>query len=297
MSSRARRVVGLGTGVVVCVGALTLAISRLDGTRIVASLLAVRPGWMIAGAVCYLLLLPLWALQWSLIAPRTPRSGPRDMLAVVAMTSSILNTTPFLVGESAAVLFLVSRAGLDRMQSVGVLVMDQLLVGLAKVGVLALAYTLVSPAEWLTRGLGVLVLLLAAALVGALVSRRYVSSVREVLARGVSPGAIALAFVKKATEAAAMLCVQRAFGIHLELSSVILVLAALNLATLVPVSPGNLGIYEGAVVVAYRHYGVALETATAIAVVQHAVYFAVLALPGYGWLAREGVIRARLATS
>jgi uncharacterized membrane protein YbhN (UPF0104 family) len=59
--------------------------------------------------------------------------------------------------------------------------------------------------------------------------------------------------------------------------------------------PGNLGVYEAAVVVAYAWLGVPPERALGIALVQHACYFAALALPGYRWLARR--VRDRSAAA
>jgi uncharacterized membrane protein YbhN (UPF0104 family) len=102
-----------------------------------------------------------------------------------------------------------------------------------------------------------------------------------------SGGALALALAKKCAEALAILCVQRAFGVRLEPGSALLILATTNLATLLPVVPGNLGVYEGAVTLAYAWLGVPPERAVGIGIVQHACYFAALALPGYRWLARS----------
>jgi uncharacterized membrane protein YbhN (UPF0104 family) len=102
-----------------------------------------------------------------------------------------------------------------------------------------------------------------------------------------SGAALALALAKKLAEALAILSVQHAFGVALSPESALLVLAAVNLATLLPIVPGNLGIYEAAVVLAYSSLGVAPERALGIALVQHACYFAALALPGYWWLARR----------
>jgi len=98
-------------------------------------------------------------------------------------------------------------------------------------------------------------------------------------------------------ETLAMICIQRAFGIDLPFTSAVLVLAALNLATLVPVVPGNLGVYEGAVVLIYTRLGVSAEQAVGVAVVQHACFFAALALPGYAWLAGAGASRSTAAAS
>ena len=99
--------------------------------------------------------------------------------------------------------------------------------------------------------------------------------------------ALALALAKKLAEVLAILCIQRAFGVVLPVASAVLVLAALNLATLLPVVPANVGVYEAVVVLAYGYFGVAPERALAMGLVQHACYFAALALPGYGWLLRS----------
>jgi uncharacterized membrane protein YbhN (UPF0104 family) len=103
---------------------------------------------------------------------------------------------------------------------------------------------------------------------------------------GRSAGALALALAKKLAELLAIVCVQHAFGVALPPESALLILAAVNLATLLPVVPGNLGVYEAGVVVAYSWLGVTPERALGIAVVQHACYVAALALPGYRWLGR-----------
>jgi uncharacterized protein (TIRG00374 family) len=106
-----------------------------------------------------------------------------------------------------------------------------------------------------------------------------------------SLGALGLALAKKLAEALAILCVQRAFGVELSIGSAVLVLAATNLATLLPIVPGNVGVYEAAVVLAYSRFGVDAERALGIAVVQHACFFVALALPGYRWLARSVAMR------
>jgi uncharacterized membrane protein YbhN (UPF0104 family) len=103
-------------------------------------------------------------------------------------------------------------------------------------------------------------------------------------ARGVP--ALGLALLKKAVEVAAIVCVQRAFGVALPIGASVVVLAVLNLATLLPVVPGNVGVFEAAVVLALTRFGVSAEQALGIAVVQHHCYFVALATPGLVWTAR-----------
>jgi hypothetical protein len=317
-ASHVRRAIRVA-GLLVVVALLVVALRRLDLARVVAQLGAVRPGWIAGALLCYLAILPLWAWQWRLLAP-APRPPFRRMLGVVAMTSSVLNTVPMLAGEVAGIALLVARAGVSRAVAVSMLAMDQLLVGLAKIVVLMTAAGLLALPRWMWRGAaslatGVALLLLGLAWlawhghmlhVGRLrVSSqrlaRLLSAASHALAPLRSPArggsALLLALAKKAVEILAIVCVAHAFGVALPLAGGVLVLAALNLATLLPIVPGGVGLYEAAVVVAYRHLGVSGETALGVAVVQHACYFVALALPGYRWLARAALSRSAIAAS
>lgn len=292
--------------------AFTASLRRLDAARTWDALAAVRGEWLLAAALCYLAILPLWAWQWHLLAPRSRTQTFARMLRVVTTTSAVLNTTPLLVGEATGIVLLVTVAGLDRAAAVSVLAMDQLLVGIAKLVVLASAALLAPLPAWMSRailglvaGVGALgAVMLFAASRGALhvanddsASPR-ARSMRATLSRALaalpsalaplrSPrrggGALLLALVKKAVEVGAMLCVQRAFGLDLPLGSAVLALGMLNLATLLPLVPGNVGVYEGAVVLAYTRFGLPTGPALGIAAVQHLCYLVALAAPGVVW--------------
>ena len=303
-----RRTLAHAVALGVITGLVALAAARLDLPKVAAGLAVARPGWIALALVCFVAILPLWALQWRLLLTGAPRAPLRSMLGVVAMTSTVLNTAPMLVGEAAGVFFLVTRAGISRASALSLLAMDQLFVGVAKLGVLAVAGAMLDLPDWMARGaqallLGVGALVLAvlamawqAGRVGAHFIRlrgrgaELVASVQAALAPMRSPsrsaGALSLALAKKLAEATAILCVQRAFGLELPPSSAVVVLAAVNLATLLPVVPGNVGVYEGAVVLAYSYLGVPPERALGIGLVQHACFFVALAIPGYRWLAR-----------
>jgi uncharacterized membrane protein YbhN (UPF0104 family) len=310
MSAVTPRVRALAHVVAVVVLALLLvvAVRRFDLGQLTLVLATARPAWVGLAIASYVAILPLWALQWCVLAP--PSDEPRftRMLGVIAMYSSVLNTTPLLVGEAAALMFLVVRAGISRAAALSMLAMDQLVLGVAKVTVLVMAAWLVSLPLWMERGMRALSLAVALLLVALLavawgdrtVARvalrlperggRALHAVAGALAPLRSPwrggSSLLLALLKKLAEVLAILCVQHAFGVSLPIGSAVLVLAALNLATLVPIVPGNVGVYEAAIVVAYAHLGVDAERALGMALVQHACYFVALALPGYGWLAR-----------
>lgn len=296
---------------------LVVAVRRFDLAEVMQTLATARPAWVALAVACYLSILPLWTLQWCVLAPRDGRPMFMRLLGVIAMTSSVLNTTPMLVGEAAAVVFLVTRAGLARAAALSVLAMDQLVLGIAKVSVLVLATWLLALPLWMERGLRglgalvalLLVVLLAVAWGDRTVARvalalpdragRALRAVAAALAPLRSPwrggSALALALLKKLAEVLAIICIQRAFGVALPSSSAVLILAALNLATLLPVAPANIGVYEAVTVLAYGYLGVDAERALGMAIVQHACYFGALALPGYGWFAR--VARSRSAAA
>ena len=291
-------------------GLIVVAAQRMDLGRAAAQLTTVRGEWLVLAIACYAAILPLWAWQWRLLSPRASGTRQRDMLGVVALTSSVMNTTPILVGEATAVVLLVTRAGLDRAAALSVLAMDQLLVGVAKLCVFGLAAVVAPLPEWMTRSvLGLLasLLLLGAALVaaawrhadveGALahVVPARIATALGAFARSLEPlrsaarglPALGLALLKKVAEVAAMACVYQAFGLPEPIAAAVVVLAVLNLATLVKVVPGNVGVFEAAVVLALTRFGVTPELALGVAVVQHLCYFAALALPGLPSAARR----------
>ena len=297
-----------------------LSLRRIDIGRVLLELRAVQPVWVALALCCFVAILPLWALEWRLLAPRVPRNTATNMLGVTAMTSSTLNTTPFFIGEAAALVLLVARIGVTRAEAVSIMIMDQLLVGVAKLGVLSTAALMLTLPDWMRAGWTTLVfgvvfltalcvtaawqrdrLVVAASRVLPPRAARAVANVGNALEPLRSPTqgglALLLALSKKLAEILAILCLQRAFGITLPLGSAVLVLAALNLATLLPVVPGNVGVYEGAVVLVYTRLGISAEHAIGIAIVQHACYFAALALPGYAWAAAAAASRARTAVS
>jgi uncharacterized membrane protein YbhN (UPF0104 family) len=298
-AARIRRIATVA-GVVVLFALLIVAARRIEFNRVVAELRTIKASWLIAAILSYLSILPLWALQWRLLAPQTPRNNFRRMLGVIAMTSSTHNTTVFLVGEATGALLLTTQIGIGRSAAVSVIAMDQLIVGIAKLGVLtAAAMTLTLP-SWMAHGVTTLAigvaLLLAISLVAAWkfdVIRHALEPMRS-LPRG--GGALVLAFVKMLAEFLAIICVQHAFGVTLPYTSAILVLAALNLATLVPIIPGNLGVYEGVVAFIYTRLGIPTEQAVGMAVIQHLCFFVALALPGYAWLLRTSGGQLKLSS-
>ena len=307
MRVRTRRI-AWALSCLVLVALLVFAAQQLDLARVFVELRAARPSWLLAATACYALLLPLWAMQWHILSPRATRNTLAQMLGVVAITSSTLNTTVLLLGEATGVVLLVARIGLERSAALSVLAMDQLLVGLAKLTVLITAAWLLVLPPWMLQGITGLSAGVAALLVGTVVAAWHydaiaaradallpprASNALRTMGRTLAPlrspvrggSALALALAKKLVEIGAILCVQQAFAVSVPISASVLILAALGIATMLPFAPANIGVYEGVVAVVYTRLGIPAEQAVGMAMVQHACYLAAVALPGFGWLA------------
>jgi uncharacterized membrane protein YbhN (UPF0104 family) len=262
--------------------------------------------WLMIAVAANLFILPLWAVEWRLLVPRTFSVPLNRMFEVVSVTASVLNSVPFFAGEASGVALLIGRGGLSRGAALSVLAMDQLLVGFAKIAVIAAAAVVVPIPGWLRAG--ILSLLAAMAVLSAVLLSlahqwaslrerllRTPSRIRALAARSIAWGThfdalrdsgvvwrlAALALAKKFAELLGILAVQMAFGWEPSAASALLVLASLSITTLLPVAPANLGVYEATVFATYRYLGYPPETAVGVAILQHLCFLIPALTTGY----------------
>jgi uncharacterized membrane protein YbhN (UPF0104 family) len=285
---------------------LVRALPTLPWARALQELQRVHIRWIIAAVVANLLILPLWAAEWRLLVPLAFHVTYRRMVEVVGVTAAVLNSVPFFAGEISAVALLISRAGLSRGAALSVLALDQLLVGFAKLAVIAVSALHAPLPPWLRAGILSLaagVALLLAILVP--LAHRWTDVRDRLLQRPSKAGAlaaralawgthfdalrdpdrawrlVALALGKKGAELLGVIAVQVAFGLEPSAANGLVVLAALSITTLLPIAPGNLGVYEATVFATYRVLGVPSEAALGIAIVQHLCFLLPALAPGY----------------
>lgn len=285
--------------------ALVVAALRfVDWTRAWESIRTARPAWLVLALLLNASILLIWATLWQTILPPGHRVSLARLAEITSLTSMVLNTVPFLLGEASGMLLLSRRARLGNAAALSVLAVDQLLLGIAKIVLLLLVGLFVPLPEWMRKGLVGL-----AVAVGALLALLMVSAHRGPLLRQTTEGrpagmvrrlmsdwahglsglrsgrtmvaALLLEFAKKTAEFAAIIAVQHSFGVHVPIGHSLLVFAALNLMTVLPVSPANLGTYEAAVYFSYHYLGISAAQSIAMAVVQHVCYLLPLAGTGY----------------
>ena len=292
-----RLVLGLAAGAAVALA--LVAFGRLDWVQLKLELSRLDPAWLPAAMLANLSVLVFWAWQWVLFLPpkhRVPFSRLLENNSYMALT---MNTAPFLAGHALGLALLHKKEGAPPPVALSVLALDQLAEGLAKLTLLALCAALVPLPPWLDRGLVFLAVAVPALAAGLVIWSRlgkaagffnpetFIGKALGFTAawgRQMNPfrrpavllSGWALALAMKAAEALAIWAVAAAFDKPLTAGGVLLVLAAVSLASMTQVSPGNLGVYEAAAFVAYRFLGLAPEPALGLALVQHLCYLAPL---------------------
>jgi uncharacterized membrane protein YbhN (UPF0104 family) len=286
--------------------AVLLSVRVLPWQQVLDRLRHLQGFWLAIAIAANCLILPLWALEWRVLSPRASAPSFREMFDVVAVTASVLNSVPFFAGEAAAVGLLVTRARLSRGAALSVLAMDQLLVGFAKLVVIAAATIFAPLPIWMRSGLAsviggvgmLLIVLFALAHRGSAIREQLLakpSVARRLLARVASLGAhleplrdarrgwgvAILALSKKCAELFAIVAIQLAFGLAPSVPVALLVLGALAVTTMLPIMPANLGVYEATVFATYRFTGTSAEIALGLAMVQHLCFLLPMLLTGY----------------
>ena len=107
-------------------------------------------------------------------------------------------------------------------------------------------------------------------------------------------GAIVLQCAGWFLQLLAVYVAMRAFDIHAPLPAAALVLLLMNVATIFPLWPGNIGLLQAAVALPLVRYGVAYSTGFAFGLVLQVVEMSVGVGVGMLFLAREGLSFATL---
>lgn len=270
------------------------------------AVMSASPLWLGLAILSNLMIYPPWVLQWQLLARPSVRLSAGSMFNVVALSAMGTAAMSSLVGAASAVVLLVARGGMTTLSAAMLMLMDQILVGLAKLTVLVLAL-MVAPIPTLAAQGGIvlgvltlsgLVLLLLLAHFGPRTQQAtghegvkawlWVNLTRltqslEVLRRPpLAFATLILALAKKATEIGAAYAIAMACGVEASPTLAILVVAAVSLTTAVPLVPGSLGVYSATVFAIYQFLGYPVPIALAAGILQHLVELAPPVFVGYG---------------
>jgi uncharacterized protein (TIRG00374 family) len=284
--------------------ALTIFAARsLDWRRVFDAVRTANTAWLVVAVVANTGILAFWSGFWRDLLPRGEVVGYWRMFRIASIGSAVMNTVPFLAGHASSVVLLVRRGGVTRHGALSVLALDQLGEGLAKLIVFTLVAAMTPIPTAMRAGIftasAVVVVLLVVLLAlahrhrtspGALppqaslahraraFAERWAHALDALRSPRRSTSALASVLAMKAAEAIGIIAVQRSCGVEIPFAGTLLVLAAVLLGTMIPLTPGNLGTYEASVWVVYDYLGVPPATSLALALVQHACFM----LPAVG---------------
>jgi glycosyltransferase 2 family protein len=280
---------------------------KLQWDSLLGELKNVEPFWLILAIVSNLLILVFGTSQWINFLPREYHVRFKSMLEINGLMAMTSNTVPFLAGQALAVVLLAKREKVGHAVALSVMALDQFAEGFAKMSLFLLVALLTPIPDWMKQGIllafvGIFALFIILfffahrhrqfkvfmdkqahprlAKVWHFISRwaHHMEALRnfKIFAFGMG-----LSLAMKGMEALAIFMVQKSFGLDLPIWTIFMVLASISLVTMVPVAPGNLGIYEATVFFVYQYLGLPPEQALGVALVQHVCYLIPLIGTGY----------------
>jgi len=258
------------------------------------------------------LILLLNTVKWKLFLSKQPLPFPR-IYRVIAVMAMMANIIPW--GQTFAIYHLGEKEKVGKVISLSILTLEQITEGLSKTA-LFLFVTLICPLPlWMKQGISVaFIVVVLFCLTLYLLAKRYEFfsdnpklnhlSLWNKFIQAFSKWAhhlhtirdykrflltIALSIMTKLCEVMAVFIIQKGMHMDLPFWSPFFVVAALNLVYMVPITPGNLGIFEATAYFAYTFMGVPPTQALSLSLVIHFVYLLPMIVPGLLISMRSGI--------
>ncbi len=288
---------------VFAVGLFYLCLQSIDLGRAWEEFVRADPLWLLLAVLFNACILGAWASLWSFLLPGKVSVPFAKIFQATSFMSTSCNTIPFPGGHAVGVMALARRAEVGHAVALSILALDQLMEGFAKIVVLTLVAIFVPLPERMGQGILIFVVtigLFASIMfyfahkklrvqeetisltgkVKAFVSRwsAHLEVLRDV--RVFSAGFL-LALLMMLAQTLGIWAVQKSLGLGLPLWTPILVMGALNLATILPITPGNFGVYEGTAFLVYQFCGLTPESALSLALLQHLCFLVPMVGAGY----------------
>ncbi len=286
---------------------IVATIGRVDWTLAIAAVAKAKPLPLILAVLLNAMILVFATAQWLLFLPEGVSVAKSKMFKIMAIMSTVANSGPAGGGAAVGVHLLARQEGVGHSVGLSVLLLDQLVEGLVKVAIVLLAIVVVPigleyKAVSATILIGVPTLFFVLTVIAhrksalesiserttgflgwMLTKLNLVAANLEALRRPKKLSlTVVLGLLQKLVAALAITCILLAFGVVTPWWGILAVLVAVNLSTVVSVTPANLGVFEGAAFLVYTSLGISSDTAVALAIVQHAAYL--IPLAGIGWI-------------
>ena len=284
-------------------GILYFFLRSIDLNQALNAISGAEPFWLLLAVIFNSCILLVWSSLWYLLVPERKLVPFCRVFQANALMSTSCNIIPFPGGHAVGVLALARRFEVGNSVALSILALDQLMEGFAKIFVLTLIAILVPLPDQMVKGVLIFVAFVSlfASVMFYLAHKlpnntdepeNYFQQAKVFIAcwaahlhilRDFKTFALGLllALLMMSTQTLGIWAVQKSFGLDLHLWTPILVMGALNLTTILPVTPGNLGIYEGTAYFVYQFCGVSSELALSISFLQHLCFLIPMVGTGY----------------
>lgn len=267
--------------------------------------------WLVPALGMLALTVVIRALRWRYIFRRETRPAVAPVVNALLVSYFFNSILPARAGEAARIVVLRRRAGTSAAETTATVVIERAYDVVCLLALLFVSVPWLPPVAWLHAAIVLalaLALGLAIAVVGLAVygarplrvalrplarlpffSRERLDEIAENLAHGLaalrSPrlalGALFWTTLGWLTLAVSTWFVMLGFSLHVSLVAGLFVVIATNLAMILPSSPSAIGVFEAAVLVALRPYGITDSQALSYAFVLHALNFVPFVAAGF----------------
>lgn len=307
-------------GILVSVVFLWLAFRNLKPDAVLSDIGQANFGWLAIAAVWYFAGVTVIAMRWGFLLRAIQAIPLRALAPLVAIGYMGNNVYPFRSGEVLRIALLRRSYGVPVAKATTTVVVERAFDGLVMltfilialvvtevtspeirtvatfaapifVGAVAVFFVLAARPNWLRW----VIQRIERFLPGKL--KQIVDRLGEEVIQGLqglrSPadlaGAVVCSYLSWMIEASVYWLVSFAFDLNLSYAVMLLVVGTVNLAGLIPASPGQIGVYEFFVSLVLAAVGVPKDQANAYALVVHVVIWLPVTLVGFFFLARQGL--------
>ena len=284
-------------------GLFYLCLQSIDLDRAWIEFSRADPFWLFAAVFFNACILGVWSSLWYLLLPEKCSVPFSRIFQANSYMSTSCNTIPFPGGHAVGVVALARRAEVGHSVALSVLALDQLMEGFAKTFVLTLVVIFVPLPEPVGQAILIFVVVIGffASVMFYLAHKQprvkegtvsFIDRIRKFVSRWsvhlkilrdvrIFSFGLLLALLMMFVQTLGIWAVQKSLGLDLPFWAPILVMGALNLVTVLPITPGNFGIYEGTAFLAYQFYGLSSELALSLAFLQHLCFLIPMVGSGY----------------
>ena len=299
---------------------LALAFRGLHPDQFWSSLGKLNAPWLVVAVLVYFAAVVVIALRWQILLHSVKRVRLGALFKLVAIGYMGNNVYPLRAGDGLRIMLLRRNHQVPLLRATTVIAVEHLYNGTTMIVFILLglaAIDLQSPTVEAIVGLAMP--LVSIAIVAALFLAAKPALLRRLVRRAVtilppalgqaaqrlsedviagleglrSPrhflGALLVSFLTWGVEAFTYWLVMFAFGLELNYAVALLLVGAVNLAGLIPASPGQVGVNEFVVISILTALGIAAPLATAYAVVVHLTIWLPITLAGFILLLKQGL--------